>query len=683
MPHARHFLVTLALLCCAPITFAQSPGPARVTTLHIAHDATTTPVAEVLQQRLTRRSPITVHTSGTPEWDTGLLILLHLPATAGKIAELAQSTGFTLPGTKTQTFAEGFTLKSFTHKKGQALLIAGAGARGLLYGAGELLRQLRHDPDALRIPNLDLQSAPAYRYRGFSTNQGGTMRKITGARAWTEAENAEDFLDYALAGANCFYTGREGGAFHDRVKAFGCMSITDARPNQHAAAFPEDWRAGGLEGWEGKDWVCPSIPEARAAVMAQWEADFPARAQHDIFRMYAGDPGGCRDERCAPWGKTFVHLCEDVAKIWLKSHPNTVVLIANQDLSNDGDAAIFDYLNAAPRPWLTGLAYGPGSNALSDYFRDEQREDLLQYPAHGWVNRYLAETLRALPKQQYIVHYSDITHWISAQYEVAHPEPNVVKAYGRRTFHARPKAFYDIFHAIMPFSEGDIIYSEGHHDEFHQYLWNRMLWNPQRSLDDLLSEYGTLYFGEEAAPLMAEALLQLESSLESPLDTNPGIDRYYGLVKDAGWKMPPHFRNNNYRWLLHMEKAALDKYNQLKLRQERNIENEVRRLVCAARDTGAYGALQSARNALATYKETEDMKLLREEARVCGEEADRLFGVRNPGFFKLDNSLRSLDSLIPLLDQALAATNRDTREQAFAKTLERIDAPTRPGNIFW
>src|SRR5262249_18500044 len=147
----------------------------------------------------------------------------------------------------------------------------------------------------------------------------------------------------------------------------------------------------------------------------------------------------------------------------------------NQDLNNAGDEAIFSYLNEKPREWLTSMSYGPGSNAMSRYFRDELRDDLFIYPGHGPVNRYLAYTLQNLPKQQTIVHYSDITHWISSQYMVEKPDPHIAAIYGRRTFHQRPQAFYLIFNRIMPFSEGDMIYSEGHHDELHQYLWNRML----------------------------------------------------------------------------------------------------------------------------------------------------------------------------------------------------------------
>ena len=90
----------------------------------------------------------------------------------------------------------------------------------------------------------------------------------------------------------------------------------------------------------------------------------------------------------------------------------------------------------------------------------------------------------------------------------------------------------------MPFSEGDIIYSEGNHDEFHQYLWARLLWDPNRELEDVMREYCVLHFGEASAELMIQALFQLEQNLVAPLDSNPGIAHYYALVKEAGDKIP-------------------------------------------------------------------------------------------------------------------------------------------------
>ena len=83
-----------------------------------------------------------------------------------------------------------------------------------------------------------MRSAPAFRWRGASANQGGTMRQITGARAWTEEEVRDTVLDYSLAGANTFYAGGELARF---VKSFGLKTEAGCRPNELPGEH-RDWR---------------------------------------------------------------------------------------------------------------------------------------------------------------------------------------------------------------------------------------------------------------------------------------------------------------------------------------------------------------------------------------------------------------------------------------------------------
>src|SRR6266404_1463200 len=534
-------------------------------------------VGEALRDRILRRSRVHVEVVRVAKENAGLRIYLGRAGAGGALDQLCAANSASVPGKK-HPAPEGIAVRTAIVLGVHSIIAVGADQRGVLYAAGEILRQLTFEPAAVTAGEINVAAAPAYRFRGSSANQGGTMMQITGARPWSQQEWRDYVLDLALSGANCFYA---GGAQFDFVKSFGLMTVTGCRPNE-LTGFPKEWHAT-----ERGNWVCPSIPEARMALLEKWDKDFAQRPDDDVLRFYAGDPGGCRCPRCEPWGKTFVVLCEEVAKLWLKHHSNGVVQIANQDLSNAGDQAIFDYLNEKPRLWLESIAYGPGSSAMSRYFRNELREDLFEYPGSDPVNRYLAEILNQLPKYQHITHYSDITHWISAQYQVAHPEPHLVKIYGRRTFHARPRAFYAIFQAIMPFSEGDIIYSEGHHDEFHQYLWNRLLWNPNRTLEDVTDEYCRLHFGPAAVVDMREALFQLEQNLELPLDTNEGIDRYYDLVKAAARKIPENLMAIDHRWRLHMQKAALDKYFQLKLRAEQNRETRLHDALASSKDADA------------------------------------------------------------------------------------------------
>ncbi len=667
----------LLVVLCGPSPGRAESGNAHRIAIRLDSLASTneTLVAETLKQRLLQISDLAIQIGDAP---ADLRIYLGEARLTGKLQDLCDANHVVLPG-RTNHAPEGFAVKSLGTPEGPLVLAVGADARGVLYAAGEVLRRFRYGPDFVTTADYSVTEAPAFRFRGFSANQGGTMMKITKARSWTEGEIRGVVLEYALAGANTFYAADNGGPFYDFMKSFGLMTTTGARPNQLFGRHPKEWNAGGREPWEGAQWVCPSIPEARAALLAQWDKDFSQRADHEVMRFYAGDPGGCADSRCRPWGKTFIKLCEEMAAIWLKYHPKSIVLIANQGLDNAGERAIFDYYQEKPRVWSYGIAYGPGSNPMSRYFRRELRNDLFVYPGKGPVDRYLAEMLHELPMDQHIMHYSDITHWIRSQYQIDHPEPNIVKAYNRRMFHARPKAMYRIFQAIMPFSEGDIIYSEGNHDEFHQYLWARLLWNPNRELEDVMREYCVLYFGEDSAEPMVQALFQLEENLVTSLDTNPGIGRYYALVKEAGDKMPAWRMKRDYRWRLHMQKAALDQYLQYKLRNEMNHEQRVREILTAAKPGQHELAIKQALDLLRAPTEMDEMKKLRDEAGRLGEESDRLHGDRNLGYFKLDMPLRSISEEIDSLEDAQFAKSDTDRKAAIDSVIELTNKRTSTG----
>jgi hypothetical protein len=668
-------------------TFAEAPDPIKIARIGITIEPNANKAeaqaADLLKMRILQISTLSVDIGTTPITGVDLQIYLGKARDRGRLYKLCTENAVVLPNRKNSFFAEGFAIKTVPCSGDAMIVSIGADDRGVLYAVGEIIRRLRYFEDHLELTPFEIQSAPGFRYRGSSANQGGTMMKITKARGWSEDELHGVILEYALAGANTFYCSDQPSPYYNWMKSYGLMTVTGARPNQLYGEFPEAWKAHGREAWEGKQWVCPSVPEARAALLKQWEEDFSKRADHEVMRFYAGDPGGCTCTKCTPWGKTFVHLSEEMAAIWLKKHPNSSVQIANQGLDNAGDRAILDYLNEKPRTWSEGLCYGPGSNAMSPYFRDiDMRDDLFEYLGQGWVNRYVAELHRGLPTDQRLIHYSDITHYISAQFALENPEPNLVRSYGRRTFHARPVAMYNTFHAIMPFSEGDIIYSEGNHDEFHQYIWNRMLWDPNRTLEDLMMEYCTLQFGEEATPDMVQALLQLEKNMVAPLAENEGISRYYALVKAAGEKMPPWRMARDWRWRLHMQKAALDRFVQLKLQIELDKQRRVKEILTSKRGDSKDAIAQ----ALAICAEpafTPEMEKLREEAGKLGEESNAKHGDRNPGYFRLDQSLRDIPGLADALKNVQAAKERKERKEKLREVIESLDSTPRRANIFW
>ncbi len=628
--------------------------------------------------------------------ERGLVILLGVPANAGRLRAFLVDRHIPLP-TPTDPGPEGYLIKSVSTPDGALTAAAAVDQRGTLYAVGELLRQVVVRPKGLAFPvDLDLRTAPAFRIRGTEVSQGGTMRELTRARPWTEQEWRRVVLDYALAGANTFGGGANEFAF---LKSYGLMVHGLVQPN-NVSGHPE-WAA--VEPIGRPNYVCLSIPEARRAALENVERMMKNSLPYDIIRIPSGDPGGCWCEKCEPWGKTYVLMCADMAKVILKYLPHTRIYITNQELSNAGDQFIFDHLNQAPQTWMAGIYYGPGSNAMSwnGTKRPDHRSDLFEYPAFGVFDRYLREMIHELPRQQSILLFTDLTHWIASQYgllasdpmpDLNHrmpphwdawvyqprPDPALLKVYNRRTFFARPRAYYRIFQETMRYSEGDITYSEGHHDHFNQWMWQRLLWAPHTSLQDVLADYARTWFGAEAAPLMAEAILELEGNLTAPLAENHGIDRYYRLVKEAGDRMPEKLLRTDYLWHEFMQKACLDKYVQLRLRRQTALKRDIeRRFETALLSGDMDAAVAYATQRLGEAPESSAMAQLRDQAGGLGAESETLFGVRNTGYFNLDQDLVGLGWLEWQVRQAAAAPA--IRKHQIARLIARYEDPGEGG----
>ena len=311
-PRAIWLILLLVPLLATNATHADQKVSHKISiVLDPGADDTEARVADVLRARIIKRSPgaAVEITRATPPAG-GLPIYLARTERGGIADQLCAKEHIILPSDGWDTFPEGYACKSV----GPAILAVGADARGVLYAAGEVLRQLRYAADSVSFDPFSVCTAPAYRYRGSSANQGGTMRQITGARAWTPEEIREYTLDYALAGANCFYA---HGDMFEFVKSFDLMSEFGCRPNQ-LSDFPDARTRAEWQATERGNWACPSIPEARQALLANWDKLFQTVPDYDVLRFFAGDPGGCRCDKCEPWGKTFIYLCEEVAAIWLK-----------------------------------------------------------------------------------------------------------------------------------------------------------------------------------------------------------------------------------------------------------------------------------------------------------------------------------------------------------------------------
>ena len=642
-------------------------------------------VANLLVDRLEESGIINTQSLSESEskenYSENLLILLGIPEHHSLIASLFDK--YRIPRlTDLSPGPEGFLLMLIHTPKNSIIIAAGADDRGCLYAVGEILRQVKIRNGQLDIPDrLNIRTAPAFEIRGTQFGQSGVAKRLANVRDWTEEETERVILDYDLAGANIFPT--PPGKLFDFIKSFGLMTQTNFGANTAGEKVPEKWNASESIGRLG--YVCLSVPEARDFMLKKCEEQFKSSPTYDLVEFYGGDGGGCECDKCNPYGLTFIKLVEEMSEIIHKYHPESRIYFTNQKFDNDDDNAIFSYLQEKPRTWLWAWGYGPGSDATTwqPGHRQTHRMDLFRYPGFGPYSLYPKEILHQLPPQQVLVYYNEITHWKYAQHAYIQmypradrngdlpphwsheiyerrPDQFLTMVFNRLTFFAWPKYYHRVFNDLMRYSVGDITHSSGHHDHFNQWMWQRLLWSPRLTVDEVVDEYCKSWFGEEAAPKMAKAIFQLEDNIEeqkeTPLDKKDGIDIYYDLVKKAGELMPSEIIAKNWLWRMYMQKAALDKYVKLSVAQQKElqlqIENQVSEMLTGDIET----TIDDLLTLLNSINESTEMLQLHEEAEQLGEESNKLFGVKSDGYFNLEHDFIGLGWLRRQLERVKSAS---------------------------
>ncbi len=586
---------------------------------------------------------------------------------------------------------EGFTLKTFSLPQGTVLAAAGVDARGVLYAVGEILRRAEVRLSGVDFPvPFELRTAPAFEVRGTQYGQSGVALQKAKARRWTRREAQRKIEDYALAGLNTMQTSVSPAdrEMFDFIRSLGLKTLVHYSPN--AGSGPPEWQ--GYESIGRTNYLCPSVPAARAALLKRFEDTFRGAPSVDYICFTGGDGGGCECDRCKPYGGTFIRLCEDMANIIHREHPETQIFFTNQKFDNESDIAIFKYLQEKPRTWLRAWGYGPGSDAMSwqPGHRQNHRMDLFRYPGFGPFDRYLKEILHQLPPEQDIVFYNELTHWRYSQngfiqaypradkngdqpphwnhwiYE-RRPDQALTMVYDRLSFYAWPRYYRWVFGETVRYGIGDCTHSSGTQDHFNQWMWQRLLWSPQRKIEDLVDEYARTWFGPEAAPRMAQAIFQIEENLQeqpgTPIEKKTGIGRYYQLVKEAGAKMPATRMRGNWLWREYMQKAALDRHIQLDVRRQKTVQQRVEQRIRLALKTGATdAAIAESLAMLAKLPPDAEMNRLRAEATRLGEESNRLYGVRSEGIFNLDHDFIGSGWTRRQLERAKIARGAERRE---------------------
>ena len=642
--------------------------------------------ARILSARIAKRSSVSIETGYFSKLsqqinNVDLVIVIGVRDQTESINHLMgefKAVLPTLPGTK-EIHPESYVVKSRQENSQLHVLIAGSEPRSTLYGVGSFLRSITFVKDRIIVPDLDITEKPALWIRGGQPSGPGSRARLYGKlRPRTSEEHQEVMEDLMLLGTNTY------GGDPKQLKSYGMMTQFGRTANEMPPGFPRQW---GADGGRSPKYVCPSDPEARKALLESFDKMFSEKPEYDFFTTNSGDEGGCRCEKCMPWGGTYIKLLHEISKKLHKYHPDTKILATNQDLTNKGNTQIIDYLNQQDSSWLYALRYGPGADEMQTYIRGKVNPKRFAYEGFGEFGNYLKYLHHALPRETNIALYSDITHWMQSQFAVPKPDIALASVYDRRSWNARPKHFHKIAQEIFHYALGDMHYSEGMHDDFNKWIWYRLMWNPKQDPVSLTKEYCRYWFGEEAQDEIAEAIFLMEETLEKPVLGNSGIKKAVDLLNSAGQKIPGNLLRVDYRWRVISQKALMDRYIQLKLERGESLKKEATKYLLKVKNSdNPKEEIQKAIEILDQEFVTEEMKQVMNRAVQLGEESNKIAGYRVPAMFIVDKlDLSEVDWWKKRLNTALSSGNDSRIKNAVAMILQYKD-PGKDGfyeNLGW
>jgi hypothetical protein len=454
--------------------------------------------------------------------------------------------------------AEGFRLVAAPG--GRIVVVSGNDERGVLFGVGRLLRELRIGRGRVLLPDgLRVATAPRTALRG---HQLGYRPKTNSYDGWDLDQWEQYVRDLACFGANA-------------IELIPPRSDDDA-DSPHFPRPPREMMIGmsrladeyGLDVWiwypaMDEDY---SRPETVAFALKEWGEIFQALPRIDAVFVPGGDPG-----HTPP--RVLMNLLEKQAASLRTHHPKAQMWVSPQSFDRARLDELLGILRDEPE-WLSGIVFGPQ------------------------VSMDLAELRAAVPKRYPIRGYPDITHSLNCQ----HPVPDWDVAFAltqeREPINPRPLDQAAIFRMYQPHTIGFLTYSEGCNDDVNKCVWSGLGWDPGADVAELLRQYGRCFIGDAFADGFAQGLLGLERNWRGPLLTNAGVETTLRQFQDMERAASPRDLLN-WRFQQALYRAYYDAWLRDRLIVETALEHDALDVLRSAGRIGSIEALQRATAILA------------------------------------------------------------------------------------
>jgi hypothetical protein len=439
--------------------------------------------------------------------------------------------------------AEGFEIS--VHANG--VRVKGNDTRGVLFGVGRLLRELRMGRDSLSVDDsLHVVSAPKYPLRG---HQLGYRPKTHSYDAWDVPTWEQYYRDLIVFGANSVElipprSDDDADSPHFPLPPLKMMTEMSRLADNYA-----------LDVWiwypaMDRDYSDPTTVER---ALKEWAEVFSKLPRIDAVFVPGGDPGHTQP-------KHLLALLEKQTASLHQFHPKAQMWMSPQGFNEAWMEEFLEILKRDQPAWLSGIVYGPQ------------------------VRLPLAR-LRALVPQKYPIRdYPDITHTRQCQFPV--PDWDVAYAIteGRECVNPRPVDYSIIARSDLPHTIGFLSYSEGCNDDVNKTVWSALAWDPDAKVEHVLREYSRYFIGAQYETNFAEGLLALEKNWRGQLATNNSVEatlaRFRAMEKSAA---PATLRN--WRFQQGVFRAYMDAYTRARLLDETQIEEAaLKELRVASRD---------------------------------------------------------------------------------------------------
>lgn len=392
-------------------------------------------------------------------------------------------------GNKDHLRAEGFLIRTGTDDAGRWIAVIGADERGLLFGAGQLLRLMEFDRQkAWAEPSrLDMRSEPHYPLRG---HQLGYRPKTNSYDAWTVPMWDQYIRELALFGTNAIELVPPRS---DDAKDSPLFPLPPERMMVEMSTIADRY---GLDVWIwypalDKDYSKPATVEF---ALAEWGKIFAMLPRVDAILVPGGDPGS------TPPALLFALIEKQKANL-RKYHPKGQMWVSPQGFNAAYTEEFYNLVRQEhTQTWLDGIAFGPMSR-LS-----------------------IQEMRRTIPEHYPLRCYQDMTHSVWCQYPVVSWDLAYALTEGREVINPRPLAMQEIAKNILPYSIGFITYSEGCNDEVNKFVWSALGWSPDRPIFAIIRDFAHCFTERKIAEGFAHGLMNLERNWHGPLASNSSVE---------------------------------------------------------------------------------------------------------------------------------------------------------------